>query len=67
MEQGFQLDKDDATNFLEFGRMALLTGNKDLAALYFARAAQADPKDADVWLEITNAYADLLLRAAKRP
>jgi tetratricopeptide (TPR) repeat protein len=67
MEQGFQLDKGDATNFLEFGRVALLTGNKDLASLYFARATKADPKDADVWLEITNAYAELLLRAAKRP
>ena len=66
MERGYRLDKGDATNFLEFGRAALLSGEKDLAALYFVRAAKADPNDVDVWLEITNAHAELLLRATKR-
>lgn len=67
MERSYQQDKSDSSNFLEFGRAALLAGEGDLAALYFARAAKADPKDVDVWLEITNAHAELLLRKARRP
>ena len=64
-ERSYQLDKSDANNFLEFGRAALLIGEKDLAALYFARAAKADPNDVDVWLEITNAHAEVHLRTTK--
>lgn len=65
-ERSFLLDKSDANNFLEFGRAALLAGERDLAALYFARAAKADPNDVDVWLEIANAHAEALLRRAKQ-
>ncbi|MBK8789074.1 MAG: hypothetical protein IPO28_02550 [Holophagaceae bacterium] len=65
-ERSFLLDKSDANNFLEFGRAALLAGERDLAALYFARAAKADPNDVDVWLEIANAHAEALLRRARQ-
>jgi hypothetical protein len=60
-----QLDKGDAENFIEFGRACLLAGEKDLAAIYFTRAVKADAKDVDVWLGISNAYADLMLQQRK--
>ena len=66
MEQSYRLDKGDANNFLEFGRAALLRGERELAATYFARAAKADPKEADTWLDIADAYASLWTRTAKR-
>lgn len=67
MEKSYRLDDDDPNNFIDFGRAALLVGNRDLAATYFARAIQAEPRDVDVWLDIASAHADYLLRAAKAP
>ncbi len=65
MEAGYRLDKGDAENFIEFGRAALLVGERELSATYFTRAVKADGKDVDVWLGISNAYADLMLLQRK--
>jgi tetratricopeptide (TPR) repeat protein len=65
MAQAYKLSWKDADNCLAFARAALLSEHRDLAALYFSRAAQADPKNADVWLDITNAFADYQI--AHRP
>lgn len=65
MEEAYKLSRKDADNCLAFARAALLSDHRDLAALYFSRAVQADPRNSDVWLDITNAYADD--QVARRP
>jgi tetratricopeptide (TPR) repeat protein len=64
MDKSYGLDKDDPDNCIQFGRAALLAGQSDLAALYFARAIKAEPTDVDVWLDIASAHADHLLAQA---
>ena len=65
MEQAYKLGPKDADNCLAFARAALLSGHGDLAALYFSRAVQADPGNSDVWLDISDTYADYQI--AHRP
>lgn len=50
--------------FTLFAEGALRLGHKDLAATWFARSAQARPKEAKVWAGISKAYATAL---APRP
>lgn len=65
MEEAYKLGRRDADNCLAFAKAALRSGQRDLAALYFSRAIQADPRDPDVWLEVSNAFADY--QVAHRP
>jgi len=58
MEQAYTLKPKDADNCLAFARAALMSGHGDLAALYFSRAAKADPNNSDVWLDISDCFAD---------
>ena len=63
MEKAYLADPKDANNFVDFGRAALLAGERDQAARYFALALQVEPKDSDIWCQIAEGYADLLARA----
>ena len=65
MAQSYALDKDDPNNCVDFARAALLAGERDLAARYFAYAVKAEPRDVDIWLDIASAHADYLLKARK--
>ena len=58
MEQAYKLSRKDADNCLAFARAALFSEHKELASLYFSRAAEADPKNPDVWLDISDCLAD---------
>jgi tetratricopeptide (TPR) repeat protein len=64
MLRSYELDHEDASNFVDFGRAALLAGQTDLAATYFSRATQADPNDVDVWLDIASAELAFLRKSA---
>jgi len=44
--------------FLEFGRAFLFSGQRKSAATWFARAMEANPREARVTLEILRAFAD---------
>ncbi len=65
MESGYQLDKRDEHNFLDFARAAWFANQRDLAATYFARAVKAAGGDEDVWIEIANIMGDHLLAQRK--
>ncbi len=62
METAYLADPRDANNFVDFGRAALLAGERDQAARYFALAVQVEPKDSDLWAQIAEGYADLLVQ-----
>lgn len=62
MDQYYFSDSGDSAEFVKFGRAALLVGEQNLAARYFAYAVKADPKDKDVWSTITDAYAEYLTK-----
>ncbi len=65
MEAGYQLDKRDDQNFLQFARAAWFANQRDLAITYLSRAAYAAPRNADVWAEISTLMADHMLAQCK--
>lgn len=65
MQRSYELDHSDYNNFIEFAHAALRSGQKDLAALYFTRAINTDPKDFDIWFEVTNANIDYYYESMK--
>lgn len=65
MDQVYLADADDSDDFIQFAHAALIADQRDLAARYFAYAVKASPKDKDVWIEITQAYSELLTRKDK--
>lgn len=67
MDQVYLTDADDSDDFIPFAHAALIAGQRDLAARYFAYAVKASPKDKDVWVEITQAYSELLTKKDKEP
>lgn len=67
MDQVYLADADDSDDFIQFAHAALIADQRDLAARYFAYAVKASPKDKDVWVEITQAYSELLTRKDKEP
>lgn len=67
MDQVYLTDADDSDDFIQFAHAALIAGQQDLAARYFAYAVKASPKDKDVWVEITQAYSELLTKKDKEP
>lgn len=66
MDRAYLIDTKDAENCYQFGRSALLAGQREIAATWFLRAIKAGPKDEEVWVEIANAYADLLKKTPKQ-
>lgn len=58
MGQAFETAPGDWQNVTAFARACMRSHHPDLAAQWFARAAQANRKDEDLWMEIAQSLAD---------
>lgn len=54
----FQKEKDEWKVFLQFGKAYLASGHRNLAAKWFAKAVELKPKEEDLYLEISRAFAE---------
>jgi len=66
MERAWSLDPKNSENCLSFAKTALSGDRLELAARWFKRAAEASPKNWEVWNGISLAYAEFLSRQTKR-
>lgn len=58
MGQAHQVDPRDWQNVTAFARACLRSHHPDLAAQWFARAAESNRKDEALWMEIAQSLAD---------